>query len=40
MLAPNDNLAVIAMGNGLGGDSVYSVDTTTDVMGMLLDTGE
>ena len=40
MLAPNDNLAVIAMGNGLGGDSVYTVDTTTDVMGMLLDTSE
>lgn len=40
MLAPDDNLAVIALGNGLGHEFVYTADATTDVMGMLLDAGE
>ncbi len=40
MLCPDQDLAVVAMGNGMGGGAIYTVDTATDVMGMLLQVEE
>ncbi len=37
LLAPDANLAVFAVGNSSVGDEYYAADTTTDVMGMLLE---
>ncbi len=36
LLAPDANLAVFAVGNSSVGDEYYAANTTTDVMGMLL----
>ena len=37
MLSPDHGLAVITMGNGIGGGAGYTIGVATDVMGMLLD---
>ena len=40
MLAPEDNIGVIVMGNRDAGEDFYTLDTATDIMGMLLDSTE
>ena len=40
MLAPKDNLGVIVMGNRAAGEDFYTLESATDIMGMLLDAGE
>ena len=40
ILAPKDNLGVIVMGNRAAGEDFYTLESATEIMGMLFEAGE